>query len=270
MITTGTPIAKNLLDEWSQINWLDPSIIGMKYQTTFKRKFCILGGFGNRSVIGHQNMEEFRKLVDPYTMRVEKEELGLIPPQFEEIPFTMSKEQKEAIRTIKEELFAEVGPETKVNVPTSAVALTKIQQVSNGFIMDNDGQPRLIMPLDENPRIQNMLAWCQEIEGKKLIWFRFRQDQKMIKEVLDAEGISNGHIFGGTSDEDRDEAVRSFLDPDGIEVLFANPTKRWDWVQHARPVPECLVLLQLAQLHREMAIPRQDPPNRDQRDCYVL
>jgi len=41
---TGTPIAKDLSDEWSQLKWLDEDILGIKYITAFRSEYCIMGG----------------------------------------------------------------------------------------------------------------------------------------------------------------------------------------------------------------------------------
>ena len=68
-IMTGTPIAKNLEDEWAQFKFLNEDIIGIRYQTTFRRKYCVMGGFENKQVVGHRNLEEFKALTAPYAPR---------------------------------------------------------------------------------------------------------------------------------------------------------------------------------------------------------
>ena len=61
MLLTGTPIAKNLLDEWAQFWLLDPDIIGTKYITTFKREYCIMGGWEMKEIVGHRNPGPLQK-----------------------------------------------------------------------------------------------------------------------------------------------------------------------------------------------------------------
>ena len=45
MMLTGTPIAKDLTEEWAQFKWLDENIIGIRYLTAFRNEYCIMGGF---------------------------------------------------------------------------------------------------------------------------------------------------------------------------------------------------------------------------------
>jgi SNF2 family DNA or RNA helicase len=53
-ISTGTPIGKNVLDAFAQFYFLDPKILGHKYITSFRNRYCIMGGFQFRQVIGNK------------------------------------------------------------------------------------------------------------------------------------------------------------------------------------------------------------------------
>ena len=64
-IMSGTPIAKDLTDEFAQFYFLSPDIIGHKYISSFRAQYCVMGGFENRSVVGHRNVDQFKRLTAP-------------------------------------------------------------------------------------------------------------------------------------------------------------------------------------------------------------
>lgn len=225
-LATGTPVAKDFTDEWGQMKWLDEKIIGVNYLTTFKRLFCIMGGFEGRDVIGHQNVEEFRKRTDPFSFRVTKEEIGILPKARDEWVFDMTKEQKRLIREIRNDLNTILESGEEITVGQAVHARNKVQQISNGFIIDENKEThRIIEPL-KNPRVLAFLEWldCVGSENKAIVWFRFREDAAILEEALGAKGESFRSYHGGTKDADRVTAVESFLDAEnGCRVFLANP-----------------------------------------------
>ena len=223
VLATGTPIAKDLTDEWAQMKWLDEDIIGIKYVTAFRVNFCIMGGFEGRSVVGHRNVDEFKRRTDPYTFRITKEEIGLLPKQYNEWYFDLTTQQHDLIESMKNDLEAILDSGQKIEMTNVATVFGKMQQVAGGFIIDEDQNIHRLMPLDKNPRINAMLDWVNGGEGKAIIWARFRQDMAMVHEALERSGVNHVQYHGGISDKDRAEAVRSFLDKEGAQILLANP-----------------------------------------------
>lgn len=222
-LATGTPIAKDLTDEWSQLLWMDETILGMKYLTSFRSKYCIMGGFEGRQVIGQRNMDEFRSRVDPHSYRVTKEVLGLIPPRWKKWRFDLTPEQRRLMAEVRKALEAECDDGSTVSASTANVAFQKAQQISNGFYFDEDGKICWIMPFDKNPRISAMMEYINDIEGKAIIWGRYRADFEAICSALEADGHSYVEYHGGTSDAARAEAKDSFLREGGARFFVANP-----------------------------------------------
>lgn len=217
-IMTGTPIAKDLTDEWAQLRWLDENIIGVKYITTFRSQFCVMGGFQNKSVVGHKEMGAFRELTAPYVFRVTKEDIGLLPKQYDEWTFSMEKVQRDIIAQLKNEKKIELDQGT-IDNNSAGVALIKAQQVSNGYFVDEDGVTHRLMPVEKNPRINAALDWLHGSDAKAIIWCRFREDIAMLEEAL-GKGFVSYH--GGTKEDERHEAVASFLSTQGAQTLIAS------------------------------------------------
>lgn len=220
---TGTPIAKDLTDEWAQLKWLNENILGQRYISAFRNEYCLMGGFEGRVVVGHKNIERFREQVDPFTFRATKDELGILPKAYRKWDFSLTKEQKSAIVEVKQDLRYKLKSGEISTVANAAVAMTKVQQISNGFFVDEDGERHLLVAPKDNPRLKALMECLDAYEGKTIIWARFREDIRLIAKTLDVAGIEAVQYHGGTSDKDRSEAVESFLNPEGARVFLSNP-----------------------------------------------
>jgi hypothetical protein len=223
-IATGTPIAKDFCDEWAQLRWLEEGILGIRYITAFKAEFCILGGYNGYDVIGHKNIARFRKLVDPYTFRVTKEDVGILPKMYNEWRFNLTQKQKQMIKELKATLFSSIESGAIVSAANAATQLDKFRQVSSGFFYDENKVAHRIMEPKDNPRATAVLEWLESFTGKAAIWAYYREDIKIIAELLTEAGITFVEYHGGVCDNDRVLAVKSFMSKDGARVLLATPS----------------------------------------------
>lgn len=222
-LATGTPIAKDLTDEWAQLKWLNESIIGIRYVTAFRREYCIMGGFEGRQVIGHRNLERFKKLTEPHIFRATKADIGILPKQYATWNFDLLPEQIKAIRQLKSELELTLSTDSTITAANAAVAFAKFQQIASGFVLDRDNlKCHTLIPNDKNPRLLALKEWIDAHDGKFIVWARFRQELRIIAETLTDIGISFAEYHGGTDDKERARAVASFKSASGVQALVAN------------------------------------------------
>ena len=215
---TGTPIANDLRDEWGQFMFLDKDIIGIKYKTAFQAMYCVMGGYENQSVIQHRNVDHFKGLVAPYQYRVSKEPLGLPPMITDELTFTMSDEQKKLQDELKKSFTAMLDNGEIVSVVNAASMFIRLQQIASGYAVDENG---IVTPLKSNPRLDALKRLVDGIDGKKIIWCRFKQD---IETLMGVYGERAMHYYGPTKAHDRKRAIERFTDPkDDLEFLIASP-----------------------------------------------
>jgi SNF2 family DNA or RNA helicase len=154
-IATGTPIAKDFCDEWAQLRWLEEGILGIRYITAFKAEFCILGGYNGYDVIGHKNIARFRKLVDPYTFRVTKEDVGILPKMYNEWRFNLTQKQKQMIKELKATLFSSIESGAIVSAANAATQLDKFRQARKQGISDlGIGDIKKMLTEEEGPIIR--------------------------------------------------------------------------------------------------------------------
>ena len=225
MALTGTPLAKDLINVWGQLRWLDENILGFRYMSAFRNEFCIMGGFQGRKIIGNRNMARYREQVDPYTFRVTKEDIGIVPAWRSRWEFDLTREQRQVIRDLKKDLISKIDSGEIVSAANAAVAMMRMQQVSNGFFVDEDKNVIRLMEPEKNPRVIALKELLASRGGKGIVWARFIPDIEIIREALQADGHSVAAYNGATSDKDRVKAVDAFLAPEGegVNYFLSNP-----------------------------------------------
>ena len=221
MILTGTPIAKDMTDEWAQLKWLDESIIGIRYISAFRNEYCLMGGFEGKAVVGHKNVERFRERVGPFLFRATKDELDIPPKIYRRWRFDLEPKQKALLSEVRKEFFALLESGQEVSAATAAVSVIRAQQISNGFVVDDDGATTSIIPPDRNPRLIALREALSSFEGPAIVWCRCREDIRLVAETFKDFGVVQYH--GGTPDSERADAVQSWLAEGGPRLFVSNP-----------------------------------------------
>lgn len=221
LIMTGTPIAKDPTDEWSQYYFLNPRIIGMKYKTAFRNEYCLLGGHTGFDVVGARNVERLQKRVEPYTYRVTKSEIGIAAKvQAPPVRFSLTRDQRGMIKTMKQQLIAQIGSGEISTAANAAVGLVRIQQIASGFFVDDDETVHWVVPPEKNPRLQALAELLESKRGDVCIWARFIQDILLVAELLGDECVT---YYGETSTDDRERNKTRFLTDSRCRYFVSNP-----------------------------------------------
>jgi hypothetical protein len=96
------------------------------------------------------------------------------------------------------------------------VALMRIQQISNGYAVDENSNVHF---LDANPRLDALLDLRRQIEGKCVIWCRFKEDIRIVARAINS-GVT---YYGDTSDADRAAAKIAFINDPHVTDFIATP-----------------------------------------------
>lgn len=225
MILTGTPIAKELTDEWAQFKYLDDSILGHKYKVTFRSQFCVTRKVPHGEiVVGHKNVELFYSKVAPYCFRVTKADVLDLPPKvYDNFTFELHPTQRRLYDDMKRTFIAQLDSGEVSTVRNAAVLVMRLQQITCGYLAldkdDPDEATRFeILP---NPRLDALKQVLRSRLGKAVIWCRFTRDIENVMETYGSEAVS---YYGDTGSVERIEAKRSFIDPNtAITKFVSNP-----------------------------------------------
>jgi SNF2 family DNA or RNA helicase len=224
---TGSPGPRSPLDFFSQFNFLRPGLIGSKNYIAFRAKYAVMeqrifGGRSVQTVTGYRNLAELTENVKEHSFRVTKEECMDLPPKvYVTRTVELTDEQSKAYVAMREEAFAELEAGSFATATAVITQILRLHQIVCGHITNADGE---LVRLKSN-RVQALLDVCDEIDGKTIVWARYREDIRAIAEALrDVYGDQSVvQYHGGVGMADREYAVNGFQDPSSpVKFFVAN------------------------------------------------
>jgi SNF2 family DNA or RNA helicase len=223
VILNGTPIANGIEDLYSQISAVNQNIIGIDDHYAFRNRYCIMGGYDEKQIVGYRNLEELLELLAPWIYQVRKSEvLTELPPKVYERRMVMpGATQLELLTAIKRQPIKR-DPQTG-EIPTKNVLerMLRLQQVVGGFearqtdVIINDKGPKIeATPIDgANPKIAELMDILEESRPQKVIvWARFIPEiQMIIGRIAEAYGGQSVVPYHGmVSEQERNTNVARF------------------------------------------------------------
>ncbi|MEN8258433.1 MAG: DEAD/DEAH box helicase [Thermodesulfobacteriota bacterium] len=216
VITTGTPIENHLGELWNLFNFINPGLLGSLQN--FNQNFAV-------PIERHNDKDKRRilkKILQPFILRrIKSQVLEELPPKTEIVlKVKMSKEEAifyEALR--QESLAAITGEDSATNKPMKILAaITRLRQASC--------HPRLVAPTS-NLSSSKLNLFAKVIEDllennhKALVFSQFVSHLTLIRELLDARGISYQYLDGTTPALQRQKRVDAFQAGEGDLFLIS-------------------------------------------------
>ena len=208
-ILTGTPLAKSVEDFFSQFYFLDPAIIGLQYLTAFRNRYCIMGGFEGRQVVGHKNLEDFYRKIEPHSSRLTKDEVLSLPPKHYVVhEYAMGDRTTKHYKELKRDFITMLASGEIATVTNAASGLVRLQQIVCGYLPTEDAVEEI-----SKERIDVLLDVVEQRSGPIVIWSRFREDVRRVSEALAKKYGAKQVVtyFGGTKKSERSDNVKAFL-----------------------------------------------------------
>lgn len=204
MVLTGTNVTQGVQDLYAQMRFVDPTIIGELSYYSFRNKYCIMGGFEARKIIGYQNLEVLFDKVRPNCDVVRKKDLKDLPEKMYQVRgVKASALQIRMCRELARDMETQYGKGT-ISVQNSLEALLRFQQISGGFGPDGESLPT-------NPKLAELLALLEEYDGKAIIWARYLPEVAGIAAALEkAHPGSTMVITGAIPPPERQPMVDQF------------------------------------------------------------
>ena len=230
LLLTGTPIAKNLCDEWAQFKILNEGIIGIRYLSHFKNKYCKFGGKNGQQIVGSRNLEEFKALTGPYIFRARKTELEGMPEKvYERWRFDLNDDLKVLYRKMALDLIIQIeeakkaGQRESIIAQNAAVKVLRLQQISNGFSRNERKETKWLVEDVENSRLRALIDCLDNHvppDEKVIIWCRFRDDILLLSQYIP----NMVTYYGGLSEKERKINLNLWMDKtSNVRCLIATP-----------------------------------------------
>ena len=208
---TGTPLHDGPLDIYGQARFLCPEVFGTSF-ANFRSRYARMGGYGGHQILGYQNLDEFYEKYRSFTFSVGPDEaLPDLPPIiFERRVCELSKEEQRVYASLENDFIAQIKG-GYVTVNNALTKLLKLQQVTSGYVRDDDGVDRhvgdskkqlLADVLSDLPKNEPVVIFC-----------RFTHDLDAVHEVAKADGRESFELSG------RRRELEEWMNLEGGEVL---------------------------------------------------
>jgi superfamily II DNA or RNA helicase len=210
LVLTGTPIENSLTDLWSQINFVNPGLLGTL--SFFKQSFVQ----PIEKKKDEQREERLKELISPFILRRTKEEVAReLPPVFEQVRYcSMTDDQRRAYeeeKSLARNAILENLEERGIEKSTMMVlqALTRLRQLANHpAMLEEYGETDSGKFTEVCRDVENVIA-----EGHKvLIFSSFVKHLDLFRTRFSDAGYRFAYLTGSRTRQQREEAVRRFQD----------------------------------------------------------
>ena len=227
-ILTGSPVTKSPMDLYSQMEFLDPGILGFRSFYAFQGRYAIvqrrtLGSHSFNHVVGFRRLDELTEKLQEHSYRVRKEDCLDLPDKvYMSRSVELTKEQSDAYVQMKHLALARLDNGAMATTKNVLTQIMRLQQICLGHLTDDDG---VVNELPSN-RLSSLLDICDEIQGKAIIWATWTMDIRSIGEALrDRYSVQSvALLHGETPDSERQQIVEIFQDRQSeLRFLVGHP-----------------------------------------------
>ncbi len=212
---SGTPAPNNPSELWPILTAF--GLIRMTYYD-FVNYFCTTNGDGKPTGARADHVEELRAIIKKFTLRRLKKQVAPELPEctLEDVPVESSTEFLDLIRPIEcDDMMIRAQGQAR----DLKIALDKIPADQHAQYMtlnaDNYVTLRRVNAILKTPAAFETIKF--EIENNlvdKLVIFCYhREPIKLLANLLPAEGIKTGVLYGGTPEKKRESAIKAFKRP---------------------------------------------------------
>ena len=216
LILTGTPIENSTSDLWTQMNFLNPGLLGtMSY---FRSEFLIPIEKKNDT----KKAQRLNNLIKPFILRRNKSQVAKeLPEKTEFIQYcTMSEEQNKLYEETKSFIRNQITETIqKKGIGGSQIyilqGLTKLRQLANHPAMTVEGYKGDSGKMEE---VLSMLENAMAEDHKILIFSQFVKHLDILRGHLDEKGTKYAYLDGST--RDRQKEVETFQNNEEIKLFL--------------------------------------------------
>lgn len=195
----GTPLTQSTYDYFGQLRMLG-KFSGMA-ATVYRNRFCQMGGYFNKQIVGARNEEELGKILDSCTFRALKKDWrkDLPPKLYTTVHLEMTTRQRTYYQTMQDEFYALVDG-IEITVDMVLAQMSKLRQISSCVILDK-GEHVFFERPECNPKLKATLDIIAASPGKTIISHFYKSCGQMLIDAMTKEGLQPAKIQGDMAPE---------------------------------------------------------------------
>jgi len=210
LLLSGTPCPNGYHELYYQIKAVHPGVLPPTIQG-FRDRYCRLGGYMGKEIVGYKNVKELAKKLAQVTIRIPKSVLDLPPVMDQIIPVKLEPKAMKIYKKLEKEMVVDIESEGKeIKAEHHLVKLLRLQQITGGMLEGHNVS---------NAKLNVLKDIVQQETGKLVIFVQFVQEIRRITEMLSKLGISHDVIRGGKTGTQRDRIIEDFQTKPDPKVL---------------------------------------------------
>ena len=216
-IATGKPVVQGSHDLFAQLRVVR-QLEGVNF-FSFRNRFCQMGGFKGKKVVGVKNADHLGEILRRSTFVAKRPDwMDTHETDYQTVKVDMLPKMKAAYKEFDEEFIIEIN-DTMITADQAITKHMKLQQLSSGFMYDEDKKAQIFVPTKKLPKFIDMRQKLDdEIEGKSIVIAVFNQT---LDSLLDALGADRCAIIrGGMKDAEVLEEKRRFNEDPRCRVII--------------------------------------------------
>jgi hypothetical protein len=218
---TGTPIPHEPTDVWNQCTIVTPTTIP-KYYGWFRDAvmYRAINDKGQTKWLPKPDAEQRAFEVMQPAVRYKLDDIVELPETvYRTMDIDLGPKQKDIYSKLVAASFAAIQNK-EIKVLNGAAMLTKLMQVSCGWVYASDGR---VAALDNGNRVKALVDAINSAARKLIVFAPFKHALDGISEALDKEGIEHAVVCGDTTPAKRNEIFTLFQQTSKYKVLAAHP-----------------------------------------------
>lgn len=217
-LMTGTPTPNSPLDAWGQGRLIRPDLLPSS-RTRWQQK-TMLQVTRFKWVPKVNSAKDVKAALQPCVRHNKDECLDLPPVTYTFRESKLSSKQTAILKDIKNKAVSGFDDGDSVTAVNAAALLTKVLQVSQGAVINDQGG---ITDVESTDRMNVLLECINQTSRKVIVFVSYTAVLKKVYDELLKKKIGTVMVDGTVSKVARDAAYRSFRESPDIKVLVAHP-----------------------------------------------
>lgn len=183
-IASGLPMSQGPMDFYAQGRFI--TMYNGYSQHAYRGKFCKMGGFKSKKIVGVKNEDELNRQISENAFVAKRKDWGnQTKASYYTLKLKMTPTQAKYYADIDSEFITWLENGTEIHADQVMAKLMKMQQISSGFVYDEEGNAHEIMDPRKTPKMERLVEFIEEeLVGKVIIPFHYSKSGDMLMEVL--------------------------------------------------------------------------------------
>lgn len=240
---SGTPCPKGYIDLYYQLQAINSNVLPSTI-AEFRELYCEMGGYMGKEIIQYKNVKELACRIAPSVIRIPKSVLRLPTTIDSVVPVHLPAKAQNLYNDIARELVVSLPGGKKVIVPHVLAQITRLLQVTGGFLLDKTVH---------NAKINALRELIEAEQEKVVIFAQYLPEIRQVSKMLIKEGYTFGVITGSVKGLKRSETVRAFQYAKDPKILLVQIQAGSEAISLTASSVEIFYSLSYSSLHYEQA-----------------